>query len=143
MTSLPKITAKITAKIAVIVTALLTGSAIVAAGGSVASDGALAIPAGKLAAAITAWGCVDCWRGLQESGVMTAVDCALVPCAYSEEGNQKLCQMSCDTAYAYLPQVGTKCQCTNNAVEACCRINCFVEGTEIHADDCMCHKIDE
>jgi hypothetical protein len=121
--------------------ALLVGSAIVAAGGTVASDGALAIPAGKLAAAIAAWGCVDCWRGLQESGVMTAVDCALVPCAYTEEGNQKLCQMSCDTAYAYIPQVGTKCQCTNDAVEACCRINCGAyPDSEIHADDCLCHR---
>lgn len=119
----------------------LTASAIVAMGGTVASDGLLSVPAGTFGAAIAAVGCGDCWRSLQDSGVVTAIDCAFMPCAYSEEGNQKICQVSCDTAYAYLPQVGTKCQCTNNAVEACCRINCYVEGTEIHADDCMCHRV--
>lgn len=119
----------------------LTASAIVAVGGTVASDGLLSLPATSLGQALTAWGCYECWQSLEEAGVVTALDCALSPCAYSESGNQKLCQMSCDTAYAYLPQVGTQCQCTNDAVEACCRINCGAyPDSEIHADDCMCHR---
>ncbi len=117
----------------------LTGAAIVAAGGSVGSNGLLTVPAGALATTMAAAGCVGCWKSVEDSGLVQAIDCSLVPCQYSTEGRQKECQMTCQTAYAYVPQVGYACQCTNNATEACCRIGCM-DGYQIN-DQCTCDRI--
>jgi hypothetical protein len=118
----------------------LAAGAIVAAGGTVGSDGILSIPSGKLGAALAVAGCIGCWKSLEDNGLIAAADCTLVPCQYTPEARQKECQMTCQTAYAYVPKVGYACQCTNDATEACCRVSCD-QGTKINASTCTCDQI--
>ncbi|WP_394825610.1 hypothetical protein [Pendulispora albinea] len=116
----------------------LTGAAIVAAGGTVGSDGLLTVPAGALATTMATAGCIGCWKAAEDAGIPQAIDCTLAPCQYSTEARQRECQMICQTAYAYVPQVGYACQCTNNPLEACCRLSCG-EGAHI-TDQCRCER---
>jgi hypothetical protein len=115
----------------------LTAAGVVLSGG-VVSDGILAIPAGALASYLAIGSCAGCYNGIRDSPPMRALDCQLIPCQYATAGRQAECQKQCKTAYAFVSRVGTACQCTDDANEACCRVKCYDPKTKPDKN-CQCN----
>jgi hypothetical protein len=116
----------------------LTAAGIIAMGGTVVGNGVLSVPAGVLANGIAAVGCAECVDELNSSGVLPLIDCALVPCEYSDDARQKECNVTCQPDFAFVPKGGTTCQCVKTAKEATCKQKCN-DGFAIQ-DDCTCKQ---
>jgi hypothetical protein len=85
--------------------------------------------------------CQQCLKFSEESGIAEVLSCAVAPCKYSEEGNQKDCEQSApEGQFGFKNRGNVLCSYTSDPVEAECRLKCF-DGTHIIKEDngrCWC-----